>query len=155
MLETIGNRIASLRQKHGWTQQTLAARLAISRVAISHIETDLIIPSERTVTLLAGLFKITPHALVEGTSFPRAKAERLPLLTCCYTQMELELALLENDLEWLSLLESGYNQARLSRNLWRQWRPRLNYWIEECTDGAEKEMLSSAYQSLREACHRV
>ncbi len=155
MLETIGNRIASLRQKHGWTQQTLAARLAISRVAISHIETDLIIPSERTVTLLAGLFKITPHSLVEGTSFPRAKAERLPLLTCCYTQMELELALLENDLEWLSRLESGYNQARLSRNLWRQWHPRLNYWIEECTDGAEKEMLSLAYQSLRKACHRV
>jgi transcriptional regulator with XRE-family HTH domain len=58
MLESIGKRIARLRQERGWTQQDLATRLASSRVAVSHIEMDLIIPSERTVTLLAGLFKL-------------------------------------------------------------------------------------------------
>jgi hypothetical protein len=60
---------------------------------------DLIIPSERTVTLLAGVFKITPHELVDGTTYPLAKAEKLPLTTCSYTAFELELALLETS--WL------------------------------------------------------
>jgi transcriptional regulator with XRE-family HTH domain len=40
-LETIGRRLARLRQEQGWTQQTLAARLAISRVAVSHYEMKL------------------------------------------------------------------------------------------------------------------
>ena len=37
-LETIGRRPARLRQEQGWTQQTLATRLAISRVTVSHFE---------------------------------------------------------------------------------------------------------------------
>jgi len=44
-LETIGRRLARLRQEQGWTQKTLAAWLAISRVAVSHFEIDL--PAER------------------------------------------------------------------------------------------------------------
>jgi transcriptional regulator with XRE-family HTH domain len=39
-LETIGRRPARLRQEQGWTQQTLATRLAISRVTVSHFEID-------------------------------------------------------------------------------------------------------------------
>ncbi len=85
MVETIGKRIVKLRQKDGLTQQSLADRLAISRVAISHIEMDLVIPSERSITLLAGIFKLTPATLVEGTTYPRAKAERLPEFTCLFT----------------------------------------------------------------------
>jgi transcriptional regulator with XRE-family HTH domain len=65
MVETIGKRIASLRQKNSWTQATLANRLAMSRVAISHIEMDLTIPSERSITMMAGLFKLSPLDLVE------------------------------------------------------------------------------------------
>ena len=37
-------------------------------------------PGERTVALLAGLFKIEPHELVAGTDYPLAKAERLPVV---------------------------------------------------------------------------
>src|SRR5438105_2450111 len=89
--ESLGRRIAGLRAQFGWTQETLAARLAISRVAISHIEIGIVVPSERTIVLLAGLFKQEPHELVEGTNYPAAKAERLPLVACRYTEVELQL----------------------------------------------------------------
>jgi len=49
-----------MRGSLGWTQQDLADRLAVSRVAVSHIEAGLRDPGERTVTLLAGLFKVEP-----------------------------------------------------------------------------------------------
>jgi len=107
MLESIGKRLAFLRQKNGWTQQSLADRLAMSRVAISHIEMDLIIPSERSITLMAGVFKISPIELVEGTTYPRAKAERLPEWTTIFTEIELYFALLKMILngliDWMSL----------------------------------------------------
>ena len=61
-------RIADLRGKLGWTQQDLAERLGISRVAVSHVEAGMTDPGERTVALLAGLFKMEPHELVAGTS---------------------------------------------------------------------------------------
>ena len=107
MLESIGKRLAFLRQKNGWTQQRLADRLAMSRVAISHMEMDLTIPSERSVTLMAGVFKISPAELVEGTTYPRAKAERLPEWTTIFTEIELYFALLKMILngliDWMSL----------------------------------------------------
>ena len=105
MIETIGKRIAFLRQKYGWTQQSLADRLAMSRVAISHIEMDLTIPSERSITLMAELFKWSPIGLVEGTTYPKAKAERLPEVTNLYTELELQYALLLNDSEWLHQMD--------------------------------------------------
>ena len=101
MVDSIGKRLAYLRQRQGWTQQSLADRLAMSRVAISHMEMDLTIPSERTITLMAGVFKLTPTDLVEGTSYPRAKAERLPTLTMIYTELELNYALFLNDTQWI------------------------------------------------------
>ncbi|KPV51029.1 hypothetical protein SE17_23555, partial [Kouleothrix aurantiaca] len=61
--ESLGARIARLRAACGWTQEQLAARLAASRVAVSHFELGLALPSERTVLLLAGLFKLAPHDL--------------------------------------------------------------------------------------------
>ncbi|MFN8566583.1 MAG: helix-turn-helix transcriptional regulator [Kouleothrix sp.] len=83
-----GARIARLRAARGWTQEQLAERLAASRVAVSHFEMGLALPSERTVVLLAGLFKLEPHELVAGTSYPPAKAERLPAAACRYTEAE-------------------------------------------------------------------
>ena len=56
-LEGLGRRVADHRAKLGLTQQELAERLGISRVAVSHIESGVTDPGERTVTLLAGLFK--------------------------------------------------------------------------------------------------
>ena len=77
-LENLGRRIADLRAKLGLTQQELAERLGISRVAVSHLEAGMTVPGERTVVLLAGLFKVEPHELVAGTTYPLAKADRLP-----------------------------------------------------------------------------
>ena len=57
-------------------------------------------PGERTVALLAGLFKVAPHELVAGTDYPPAKADRLPVVATQYTEVELQLALFENDLAW-------------------------------------------------------
>lgn len=98
---SLGQRISVLRAERGWTQQQLADRLGISRVAVSHLETDLNTPSERTVAILAGLFRLEPHDLVAGTSYPTAKADRLPLVVARWTEVEHQLALLARDLEWL------------------------------------------------------
>ena len=102
-----GRRIAAHRAKLGLTQQELADRLAISRVAVSHLESGLSDPGERTVTLLAGLFKLEPHELVAGTSYPRGQGRRLPVVTARYTEVELQLALLDADLAWLEHLTPG------------------------------------------------
>src|SRR5688572_11380530 len=71
----LGQRIAQLRAELGWTQQELAERLGISRVALSHIEAAGMLrattPGERTIALLAGLFKMEPHELVAGTNYPQ------------------------------------------------------------------------------------
>lgn len=94
----LGRRVAALRGDRGWTQAELALRAAISRVALSHIEAGMSTPGERTVVLLAGLLRVEPHELVEGTSYPMAKAERLPATAPRYTELEHQLALLEASL---------------------------------------------------------
>jgi transcriptional regulator with XRE-family HTH domain len=105
--ETLGQRIARLRTRLGWTQSDLAERLAASRVAVSHFEASLALPSERTIVLLSGLFRIEPIDLVAGTGYPMAKAERLPAVACRYTEVDLQLALLACDLAWLEQLGVG------------------------------------------------
>jgi transcriptional regulator with XRE-family HTH domain len=152
--ETIGKRIAQLRQAHSWTQQGLANRLSISRVAVSHIEMDLSIPSERTITLLAGLFKQSPYQLVRGTSYPAAKAERLPEIACCYTKLELELAIMENDLAWLSSLASVTGCTERLHDILEKWRTRLAEWAEEVIDEREREAIAKAQKRLA-ACEAI
>src|SRR5439155_17611421 len=66
--ENLGRRIAAFRMKAGMTQQELADRLAVSRTAISHVEAGMSVPGERTVVLLAGLFKVEPREVVAGMS---------------------------------------------------------------------------------------
>src|SRR5437588_12765893 len=89
----LGRRIARLRRQLGWTQQELADRISISRAAVSHLESGVSVPSERTVTLLAGVFKLEPVELVADTDYPIAKAERLPVAAARYTEVELQLRL--------------------------------------------------------------
>jgi transcriptional regulator with XRE-family HTH domain len=148
--ESIGKRIARLRQALGWTQQSLSERLAISRVAISHIEMDLTIPSERTITLMAGLFKVAPDLLVAGTTYPEAKGERLPLVVCCYTELELELALLDNDIEWLFLLKgrSSFEYKELLARVWAKWIQKLDHWHRNSLDNREVESITAAQEKL-------
>ena len=148
MFQTIGKRIAQLRQENGWTQQSLAERLAISRVAVSHIEMDISIPGERTITLLAGLFKITPHELVDGTTYPAAKTDRLPLVVCCYTPLECDLALLKNDLSWLQQLQDMPDYLRLQEKICCHWLERLAVWKTKTIDPQEKKLLVEGLAQL-------
>jgi transcriptional regulator with XRE-family HTH domain len=152
--QTIGQRIAQLRQANGWTQQALAERIAISRVAISHIEMDLSTPGERTVTLLAGVFKLSPQALVAGTTYPQAKAERLPVAVCSYTALEVDLALLENDLAWLERLEGSRRRFHLLEEVRERWLPRLEQWRRQTVDSRQQEQLDAAFAALRLAASR-
>ena len=146
--ESIGRRIARLRQARGWSQQTLADRVGISRVAVSHIEMDLTIPGERTIALLAGLFKRAPHDLVDGSTYPLAKAERLPAVVCCHTDLELKLALLQNDLEWLARLADNGQSSELALEIRRKWLPRLTRWAQKSVDETELALIASARQAL-------
>jgi len=109
--ESFGRRIAALRNSTGLTQQELAARLALSRNAVSHLETGLSQPSERTVVLLAGLFRLEPHELVEGTDYPGAKADRLPLVAPRYTEVEARLHRLDVELSLIHRLDPADAEA--------------------------------------------
>jgi transcriptional regulator with XRE-family HTH domain len=142
-LESLGRRIADLRVKLGLTQQELADRLAVSRTAVSHLEAGMTVPGERTVVLLGGLFKIEPHDLVAGTKYPHAKAERLPAVAARYTELELLVALLDNDLAWLER-EDGHRRRVLD-----EWDARLGSFDEHGLDLRERELLREARRRVR------
>ena len=144
MDESLGRRIADLRGKLGWTQQDLAERVGISRVAVSHLEAGMSDPSERTVALLAGVFKVDPLDLVDGTSYPPAKADRLPLVVARYTEVELQLELLGNDLAWLE--RTGTDVSVLD-----SWQARLLALLELTHDGRERDALKGALERVRAA----
>jgi transcriptional regulator with XRE-family HTH domain len=141
--ESLGRRIAAHRAKLGLTQQELADRLAISRVAVSHLESGLSDPGERTVTLLAGLFKLEPHELVAGTSYPPGKADRLPVVTTRYTEVEMQLALLDADLVWLEHLSPGEAERLLT-----QWRSRFGFLADQAHDPREAAAVAEAQRRI-------
>ena len=136
--ENLGRRIADHRAKLGWTQQELADRLGISRVAVSHLEAGMTDPGERTVALLAGVFKLEPHELVAGTSYPPAKAERLPVVVARYTEVELQLALLDRE------VEKGVADPL-------EWGARLSALLDTTHDLRERAMVEEARKRLRPA----
>ena len=141
--ENLGRRIAAHRAKLGLTQQELADRLAVSRVAVSHVESGLSDPGERTVTLLAGIFKVEPHELVAGTAYPTAKAERLPVVAARYTEVELQLELLDRDRAWLDQVAPAEAERVL-----QQWRVRLELLASDSLDPREGEMVSEAQRQI-------
>jgi len=142
--ELLGQRIARLRARRGWTQQDLAERLAASRVAVSHFELGLALPSERTVVLLAGLFGQEPHELVAGTSYPAAKAERLPPVACRYTELELQLALLRRDMEWVARV----GDRPMVASVVAEWHTRLEALSCRAYDAHERQLLAEAQRLL-------
>ncbi len=139
----LGRRVADLRGKRGWTQQDLAARLAVSRAAVSHVEAGLSIPGERTVALLAGLFAMEPHELVAGTDYPAAKAERLPVVVARWTEVEHRLELLERELDWLD--GSGDADAAVVLG---EWELRLVALAADAHDPDERERLAAARRNI-------
>jgi transcriptional regulator with XRE-family HTH domain len=142
--EGLGRRIAAHRAKLGLTQQELADRLAVSRTAVSHLEAGMTVPGERTIVLLAGLFKLEPHELVAATNYPAAKAERLPAVAARYTEIELLLALLDNDFAWLERTD-GLDERRVLD----EWEARLRAIDEHSLDLRERELLRDARASVR------
>jgi transcriptional regulator with XRE-family HTH domain len=142
MPEALGQRIAKHRSELGWTQAELAERVGISRVALSHIESGISNPGERTVALLAGVFKTEPHELVLGTDYPRAKAERLPVVAARYTEVEHQLALL--DAQLAVVVEPG-RRARLVADA----RSRLGGLVAGTHDRRERAMLEARLDRLR------
>lgn len=142
--EPLGRRIAAFRAKLGMTQNELADRLAVSRTAVSHLEAGMTVPGERTVVLLAGLFKVEPRELVAGTSYPLAKAERLPAVAARYTEIELLVVLLDNDLAWVE--RSAGTEAR---RVLDEWDVRLRAIDEHALDLREREMLREARSLIR------
>jgi transcriptional regulator with XRE-family HTH domain len=136
--ERLGRRIADLRAKAGWTQQQLAERIAVSRVAVSHLESGLSHPGERTVALLAGVFKVEPPALVADTDYPEAKAERLPATVARHTELELQMALCEADLAWIERAGAPGADQVLA-----QWEVRLRRMAQDAGpagDGAVEDL---------------
>ena len=143
-LENLGRRIADLRAKLGWTQQELAERIGVSRVAVSHLEAGMTNPGERTVALLAGVFKVEPHDLVDGTTYPPAKSDRLPVVAARHTEVELQLALLDNDLAWLELVPDE------RRRVVGEWEIRLRALLDDAHDQRERAALTAALERLRQ-----
>jgi hypothetical protein len=88
------------------------------------------------------------NELVEGTTYPAAKSDRLPDVTCCYSPLELDIALLENDLKWLTRLESGENLQQLREEITLKWGLRLNRWEMNCISERELEKIKSAKEKL-------
>ena len=142
-MTSLGRRIAKLRAELGWTQQELADRIAVSRVALSHLESDLSTAGERTVALLAGVFGVEPHELIEGTTYPVAKADRLPLVVARHTEVELQCRLLDRDLD---------EHARTGdRSLLAGWADRLTALDRTTFDARQRELLARAGERLRRA----
>lgn len=148
MLESIGQRIARMRAEKNWTQERLAARIGVSRVAISHIEMGLSIPSERTIALLAGSFRCSPHELVADTTYPEAKAERLPEFVAWYSERDQQLALLKRDLLWLGRVEDGLTRQKYTAQMKVEWLPLLHRWSREVLDEVEKQEIDRLLESL-------
>ncbi|HEX6238331.1 MAG TPA: helix-turn-helix transcriptional regulator [Acidimicrobiales bacterium] len=139
--------MAKLRADLGWTQAQLSTRIAVSRVALSHLEADVSVPSERTVTLLAGVFGCEPHELVAGTSYPPAKAERLPVVTARHTEVAHQLGILE---ALLGLVERAPAAARdrLAEDVRSDWRSRLTGLLERAEDPEERRRVRAALRGL-------
>jgi transcriptional regulator with XRE-family HTH domain len=145
MAENLGRRLAGYRAVLGWTQQELADRIAISRVAVSHVEAGMSVPSERTIVLLAGVFKIDPLELVAGTDYPAAKADRLPRTTSRYTEVELQLALLDRDVTWVE--RAAVTDPTARRRLVDEWLPVLAA-LSEAAEGREIVAIGAARRRL-------
>jgi transcriptional regulator with XRE-family HTH domain len=142
-LANLGARIAALRIAAGFTQQDLAARIAISRVALSNLESGRSVPGERTVTLLAGIFGMEPYDLVSGTAYPIAKTDRLPLVAARHTEVELQLQLLDRDLRWLESAPRSVAERVLG-----EWRTRLVSLRESTADPRQRGLVTSAIARL-------
>jgi transcriptional regulator with XRE-family HTH domain len=146
--ESFGRRVAKRRAELGWTQARLAERIGMSRVALSHVEANLSVPSERTVTLLAGVFAQEPHELADGTDYPEAKGERLPVVAARYTEADHQLSILAAVLDLLERVPAVPGRERLVSDVQDEWRTRLGQLFDVTLDSEERHRLRSAIRGL-------
>jgi transcriptional regulator with XRE-family HTH domain len=145
---SLAGRLALLRTQRGWTQQQLADRLGISRVAVSHLEAGINSPDSRTVALLAGLFHLEAHDLVAGTDYPAAKADRLPLVVARHTEVEHQVALMEADLAWVEGPDAVVADPRVGEAVRQRWRATLAKLGASVVDPGEVGALAAARRRL-------
>jgi transcriptional regulator with XRE-family HTH domain len=145
--QTIGGRIARLRAELGWSQARLGARIGVSRAGVSHLEANLTVPSERTVTLLAGVFSLEPHELVAGTDYPLARAERLPVVVARYTEVTHHIRTLRTLLDLIDRLPPP-TRGRLMSDVRREWQSRLAQLLERTKDDEERQCLRATLEHL-------
>ena len=71
-----------------------------------------------------------------GTDYPSAKGERLPLVAARHTEVELQVAICEHDLERLDLLAPA-----AARHVLGEWEIRLRQLTEITADERQRELL--------------
>jgi hypothetical protein len=110
------------------------------------MESDLSTAGERTVALLASVFDVEPHDLVAGTSYPVAKADRLPLVVARHTEVELQCRLLDRDLV--------AHERTGDRSALDGWASRLRELRRVTHDPRQRELITQAQERLRRASNR-
>lgn len=95
-MNTIGQRIKSLRLKYNMTGNELGARLNVTRNAVSQWETDKRIPTSQMLSELAKLFNVSTDYLINGTTSPAFKPT---LSERDEKDIQKRLELLMNDLD--------------------------------------------------------
>lgn len=95
-MNTIGQRIKSLRLKYNMTGNELGARLNVTRNAVSQWETDKRIPTSQMLSELAKLFNVSTDYLINGTTSPTFKPT---LSERDEKDIQKRLELLMNDLD--------------------------------------------------------
>jgi signal transduction histidine kinase len=78
----------------------------------------------------------------------------LPAKACCYTRLEVDLGLLENDLAWLSRITPSPERNRIARELHQTWTTRLSDWSWQTYEPTEKDAIAAAQQELNAACNQ-
>lgn len=145
---SLAARIGVLRAGRGWTQQQLADRLGISRVAVSHLEAGINSPDARSVTLLAGVFGCEPHELVAGTDYPAAKSDRLPLVVARHTEVAHQVALMEADLAWVEGPSPVVSDPAVAADVRARWRTALDKLATTVLDPDERAALEGARRRI-------
>ena len=95
-MNTIGQRIKSLRLKYNMTGNELGDRLNVTRNAVSQWETDKRIPTSHMLSELAKLFNVSTDYLINGTTSPAFKPT---LSDRDEKDIQKRLELLMNDLD--------------------------------------------------------
>jgi transcriptional regulator with XRE-family HTH domain len=66
LLRGLGSKVKQLRESHGWTQETLAAKAGLDRSYIAGIEAGLRNPSTKALAKLARALGVSMSTLFDG-----------------------------------------------------------------------------------------